>query len=366
MDGFDPEWIYCGNLHTATYNNLPPGKYIFHVKGSNSAGAWNETVISYPITILPPWWQTWWARTFAVLAVCFGIFFFIQFRTRSLRRQRAELEEKVEERTAELKSSQQQLIQQEKLASLGQLTAGIAHELKNPLNFVTNFAELSVGLVDEIKSANTDQDRKEILGDLEVNLSKINEHGKRADGIVQNMLEHARLGAGSRDLIHTNLNALCDECFDLVYESAKARNQNFRCIIEKQFDPLLPKIKIMPQEISRVVISLLNNSFYSVREKDMVLQNQVGVEFVPKVSMKTALNGEGVCISVTDNGNGIPADVIEKIFQPFFTTKPTGQGTGLGLSISYDIVKAHAGDIRVNSDPGSGTIFTIKLPKGNL
>ena len=362
MEGFDPDWIYCGNLHTASYNNLPPGSYTFHVKGSNSAGAWNEKGLSYPVTILPPWWQTWWARTIAVLLLAFGIFFFIQMRTRSLRLQRAELEEKVEERTAALKSSQQQLIQQEKLASLGQLTAGVAHELKNPLNFVTNFAELSVGLVDEMKQAKSDEDRSEILGDLEINLSKINEHGKRADGIVQSMLQHARSGTGTAELRLTNINSLCDECFDLAYESAKARSQNFRCVTEKQFDPAVPRINVMPQEISRVVISMLNNSFYAIRERSISMRAD-DIEYIPKVSLKTQLLSDTVCISVTDNGNGIPAAVVEKIFQPFFTTKPTGQGTGLGLSISYDIIKAHGGEIKVNTEAGSGTTFTIVLPK---
>jgi signal transduction histidine kinase/ligand-binding sensor domain-containing protein len=361
MENFDPGWIYCGNQHTAVYNNLPPGSYVFHVKGSSSAGAWNEKGISYPITILPPWWQTWWARGAGFALLVLGIFFFIQVRTRSLRIQRAELEQKVDERTAALKSSQQQLIQQEKLASLGQLTAGVAHELKNPLNFVTNFAELSVGLVDEMKRAPTAEDRAEILDDLEINLSKINEHGKRADGIVQSMLQHARTGPGTREMRLTNLNALCDECFDLAYESAKARSQNFRCVIEKQLDDAIPKVNIMPQEISRVIISLLNNSFYAVREKSLAAHNSEA-GYTPKVSLVTQLIQDKVAIAVTDNGNGIPDNILEKIFQPFFTTKPTGQGTGLGLSISYDIVKAHGGEVKVQSGAQTGTTFTVLLP----
>jgi len=361
MDSFDPDWIYCGNQHIATYNNLPPGDYVFHVKGSNSAGVWNEKGISYAIHILPPWWQTWWARTLFVIVLSLSIFFFIRFRTRSLRMQRAELEGKVKERTAALVSSQQQLVQQEKLASLGQLTAGIAHELKNPLNFVTNFAELSVGLVDEMKTASDESDRAEILSDLEINLSKINEHGKRADGIVQSMLQHARSGLGAGESRLSNLNALCDECFDLAFESAKARSQNFRCSIEKQFDPAIPKINLVPQEISRVVISLLHNSFYAVREKEAAMRT-VSEEYTPKVALITQLLNDKVSIAVSDNGSGIPDAVIEKIFQPFFTTKPTGQGTGLGLSISYDIVKAHKGEIHVKTSPEAGTTFTVILP----
>jgi signal transduction histidine kinase/ligand-binding sensor domain-containing protein len=362
MENFDPDWIYCGNIHTAVYNNLPPGNYIFHVKGTNSAGAWNDKGISYPLSILPPWWQTWWARSLAVLFIFLIVFFFIRFRTQSLRRQRAELEIRVEERTTALKSSQQQLIRQEKLASLGQLTAGIAHELKNPLNFVTNFADLSVGLVEEMKIAKTDEDRNEILSDLEINLSKINEHGRRADGIVAGMLQHARTGTGANELRLTNINSLCEESFDLAYESAKARSQHFRCIIEKQFDPAIPKINVMPQEISRVLISMFNNSFYAVREKGIALRTTEN-EFTPKVTLMTTLQTDSVSLAVTDNGNGIPDAVIEKIFQPFFTTKPTGQGTGLGLSISYDIVKAHGGEIKVESDPLIGTTFTVVLPR---
>lgn len=361
MENFDPDWIYCGNAHTASYNNLPPGSYVFTVKGSNSGGAWNTKGVSFPITILPPWWQTWWARVIAVIFLSFCIYFFIQLRTKSLRDQRRDLEEKVEERTAELKSSQQQLIQQEKLASLGQITAGIAHELKNPLNFVTNFADLSVGLIDEMKHVQSEEDRNEILGDLEVNLSKINEHGKRADGIVQSMLQHTRSGSAATELRPTNINSLADECFDLAFESVKARSQNFRCQVDKQLDPSLPKISVMPQEISRALISILNNAFYAAREKSVALRTS-DQEFVPKVSLVTRLLPGTVSISISDNGSGIPDSVREKIFQPFFTTKPTGQGTGLGLSICYDIIKAHNGEIKVDTSPSSGTTFTILLP----
>lgn len=263
-----------------------------------------------------------------------------------------ELEEKnkeLEHAMVNLKKSQQQLIQSEKLASLGQMSAGIAHEIQNPLNFVNNFSQFSVVLVDEILASKTDEDRLEIGNDLRTNLEKIFHHGKRADSIVRNMLEHSRTSAGERQL--TDMNALCDEYFNLTYQGMRGNDPNFNCSIERELDPNLQKIELVSQEISRVLVNIFNNAFYAVR-------NRTGA----KVSLKTTNQNGQLLILVKDNGIGIADSILEKIFEPFFTTKPTGEGTGLGLSLSYDIIKSNGGEIKVESKEGFGTTFIISLP----
>jgi len=256
----------------------------------------------------------------------------------------------------DLKTTQSQLIQSEKMASLGELTAGIAHEIQNPLNFVNNFSEVSHELIDEM---NTELDKGEISdaklisADLKQNLEKIIHHGKRADAIVKGMLQHSRISSGQKE--PTDINALCDEYLRLSYHGLRAKDKTFNAEIKTEFDNNIGKIDIVPEDIGRVVLNLINNAFYAVSEK--AKQNVQGYE--PNVTVSTKkLNGK-VEISVKDNGNGIPDSIKEKIFQPFFTTKPTGQGTGLGLSLSYDIVKAHSAKIEVESHPGEGTVFTI-------
>ncbi|HKR04608.1 MAG TPA: tetratricopeptide repeat protein, partial [Bacteroidia bacterium] len=234
----------------------------------------------------------------------------------------------------QLRDTQQQLIQAEKLASLGGLTAGIAHEIQNPLNFVNNFSDVSVELVEEIRQTKNEEEKNKIFKDLEDNLSKISFHGKRADSIVQNMLQHSRSGTGEKQL--TDINKLCDEFAGLAYHGIKAANPGFNCEIIKSFDKNLPRVNLISQDISRVILNLLNNAFYAVKEK-----SQKSPDFKPSVHLITSSLHHFITIKIKDNGKGISEQDRKKIFEPFFTTKPTGEGTGLGLSISYDIIKSH-------------------------
>ena len=263
-----------------------------------------------------------------------------------------------------LKSTQAQLIQSEKMASLGELTAGIAHEIQNPLNFVNNFSEVNkellVEMKDEIEKGNYEE-VKAIADDVKQNLDKINHHGKRADAIVKGMLQHSRSSSGVKE--PTDINALCNEYLRLSYHGLRAKDKNFNATMKTDFDNSIGNINIIPQDIERVVLNLLTNAFYAVDEKKKL--NIPGYE--PTVTVSTRLlnppsGGRGAEIRVSDNGNGIPQKVLDKIFQPFFTTKPTGQGTGLGLSLSYDIVKAHGGEIKVDTKEGDGSVFILNLP----
>jgi two-component system, NtrC family, sensor kinase len=270
--------------------------------------------------------------------------------------------EKVESAYDQLKSTQAQLIQSEKMASLGELTAGIAHEIKNPLNFVNNFSEVCTELIDEMKVELEGGNQKfalEIAGDIKQNLEKINLHGKRADAIVQGMLEHSRTSIGEK--VETDINGLASEYLRLSYQGLKAKDSNARIDLLVNLDPNLPSVKVIPQNLVRVLLNLFNNAFYAVRENE----SRSGMEnYIPTVSLSTKRMGENVVISVSDNGPGIPDNIKGKIFQPFFTTKPTGQGTGLGLSLSYDIIKSHGGEIKVDTKEGQGTEFSITLPLG--
>jgi signal transduction histidine kinase len=245
------------------------------------------------------------------------------------------------------------------MASLGELTAGIAHEIQNPLNFVNNFSDVNTELVDELKAelatGNT-QLATEIADNIKDNEQKINHHGKRADAIVKGMLQHSRSSSGQKE--PTDINALSEEYLRLAYHGLKAKDNSFNAITKTDFDNSVGKINIIPQDIGRVVLNLINNAFYAVDEK----KKKAGNDYEPTVSVSTKRNNGKVEISVKDNGNGIPQKVLDKIFQPFFTTKPTGQGTGLGLSLSYDIVKAHGGEIKVNTIENEQTEFIITLP----
>jgi signal transduction histidine kinase len=279
--------------------------------------------------------------------------------------------QKIEQAYGELKSTQSQLIQSEKMASLGELTAGIAHEIQNPLNFVNNFSDVNKELLaemnGEIEKGNYDE-VKIIAKDVTANEEKINHHGKRADAIVKNMLQHSR--SNSRAKEQTDINALADEYLRLSYHGLRAKDKSFNATMKTDFDESIGKINIIPQDIGRVVLNLINNAFYAVDEKKKLNLN--GYEPTVLVSTKK-INarpddpvGLGkVEIRVKDNGNGIPQKVLDKIFQPFFTTKPTGQGTGLGLSLSYDIVKAHGGEIQVTTKENEGSDFRILLPLNN-
>jgi len=282
-------------------------------------------------------------------------------------RQKLKTNKILETTLANLKSTQSQLIQSEKMASLGELTAGIAHEIQNPLNFVNNFSEVSNELISEIQdirrksqdsSSNTEEE--ELLNDIASNLEKISHHGKRADAIVKGMLQHSRSSSGVKE--PTDINALCDEYLRLAYHGYRAKDKSFNAKFETDFDPSLPKINVVPQDIGRVVLNLINNAFYACTSS---FKNQHSSFVIPKdphVTVSTKNLGDKIHIMVKDNGTGIPESIKEKIFQPFFTTKPTGQGTGLGLSLSYDIVKAHGGGLEVETREGEGSTFTIKLP----
>ncbi|HMK19579.1 MAG TPA: ATP-binding protein [Chitinophagaceae bacterium] len=267
--------------------------------------------------------------------------------------------EEIQRTLTELKSTQAQLIQSEKMASLGELTAGIAHEIQNPLNFVNNFSEVNDELLKELATeadkGNLDE-VKAIAKDITFNSEKINHHGKRADAIVKGMLQHSRSNSGQKE--PTDINALADEYLRLAYHGLRAKDKSFNAITKTDFDSKIGKINIMPQDIGRVILNLINNAFYAVDEK----KKQTDEGYEPTVSVSTKKANGRVEIKVADNGNGIPQNVLDKIFQPFFTTKPTGQGTGLGLSLSYDIVKAHGGELKVETKEGEGTEFIIILP----
>jgi signal transduction histidine kinase/ligand-binding sensor domain-containing protein len=379
LENYDKNWSAPSKERKVSYTNLSPGTYIFRVKASNADGVWKEEGISLTITILPPWWLTWWAYILYALMFLGALRTFSLWRERKLRQEKEQLQHKVEERTSELKqsledlkSTQSQLIQSEKMASLGELTAGIAHEIQNPLNFVNNFSDVSNELIKEMKEEFKKGDVEEgfaIADDIEQNLEKINHHGKRASDIVKGMLEHSRKSTGEKEL--TDINALCDEYLRLAYHGLKAKDNNFNATMETHFDSNLPKIDIIPQDIGRVLLNLVNNAFYAVNERANLLNlekqsgdaNLTDLAYNPTVSITTQLTADNqLLIAIKDNGSGIPNSIKDKIFQPFFTTKPTGQGTGLGLSLSYDIVKAHGGELNVETKEGEGSEFIVRLP----
>jgi len=294
-------------------------------------------------------------------------------RNKFISAQKEKLELIVEERTAEitkqkdelmdafteLKNTQSQLIQSEKMASLGELTAGIAHEIQNPLNFVNNFSEVSNELIDEMiqEIKNNDlEEVKTIAADVKQNLDKINHHGKRADAIVKGMLQHSRSSTGQKEF--TDINALTDEFLRLAYHGLRAKDKSFNAKFETKFDTSVGQVNIVAQDIGRVILNLINNAFYAVNDRKM--QGQEGYE--PSVIAGTKKLGDHLEITIADNGMGIPSEIKDKIFQPFFTTKSSGQGTGLGLSLSYDIVKAHGGELKVETKEGEGSQFIIILP----
>jgi len=259
-----------------------------------------------------------------------------------------------------LQQTQAQLIQSEKMASLGELTAGIAHEIQNPLNFVNNFSEVNIELVDEMELELNSGDKDEaisIAADIKANLEKIRHHGKRADGIVKGMLQHSRSGSTTKEM--TDINALADEYLRLAYHGLRAKDKSFNADMVTNFDPKLPQIAILPQEIGRVLLNLYTNAFYAIQHKEQM----AGINYKPTVEVSTSAQKGNVIIKVKDNGMGMPEHIKEKIMQPFFTTKPTGEGTGLGLSMSYDIiVKGHEGEISVDTKENDYTVFTISLP----
>lgn len=342
---------------------------------ANSDGIWNEKGATLGFELKPYFYQTKLFLAIAILVFLTTGPSIYYWRVRSLKQREANLESLVNKRTEELqrtltnlKDAQHQLVLSEKMASLGQLTAGIAHEIKNPLNFITNFAVLSKELAHELRQelsheknrvdAKRAEEITEIIDNLEQNVNKIDEHGKRADSIVRGMLLHSRGKAGERQ--DTDLNALLSEYTNLAYHGMRAQDQSFNIKIETDFDPTIGKVSIVPQDLSRAFLNIVNNACYAANDKRRSATNG----FSPTVSVRAKNLGGKVEIRIRDNGNGIPKDVIDKIFNPFFTTKPAGVGTGLGLSITYDIIREeHKGEITVNTQPGEFTEFVIVIPK---
>lgn len=367
LEGFDQEWVDWNDNRFKEYTNLAPGTYTFHVRAMAHTGRISEEAV-YSFVVLAPWYATWWAYLIYVLLIGGIISALLRWRSQKLIAENLILEERVNERTAaleksitDLKSTQAQLIQSEKMASLGELTAGIAHEIQNPLNFVNNFSELGVELIDEMTEEIENGDMEEvkaIASDLKENLSKIHHHGKRAGSIVRGMLAHSRKSSSEKE--HTDINALVDECLRLSFHGLRAKDKSFSADFKSDLDPALPKIEVVSQDIGRVILNLINNAFYAVNER----AKKGETDYKPSISVSTNLleDGKGIRISVSDNGLGIPESIKGKIFQPFFTTKPTGEGTGLGLSLSYDILKAHGGELKVDSEVSEGTTFHILLP----
>ncbi len=407
LEGLEDEWRDLGLERRAVYTGLDPGRYTLRVKAASADGIWTEEPLAISVHVAPPWWRTVWA--YAFYALIFGGLVFVadrfqrrrllreesakaERREAELRAEMAEAEAKVlkienERKAAELEqahalekaysaleeshrhltTTQGQLIQAEKLASLGQLTAGIAHEIKNPLNFVNNFAELSVDLADELtEELMADPERtvaealpelNELIGDLKENARRIHHHGQRADKIVHAMLQHSRGGAAERSAV--DINDFVEEYANLAFHGQRARDIDFNVDMAYDFDPEAGEVELIPQEIGRVLINLMGNAFYAVHEAS----KSRGDGFKPTVSVSTKRSVNAVEIRVADNGVGIPDNVRQKIFEPFFTTKPSGQGTGLGLSLSYEIITlGHSGTMRVESQEGLGAEFVIGLP----
>ena len=383
LENYDKDWHNSGTEERIQYFNLPHGKYILRIKTANTSnGEWTEKNIA--IIISPPWWSTWWAYCIYGLCLLAGIFFTDRIRRKVvIERERAKIKERelaqakeIEKAYNELKVTQSQLIQSEKMASLGELTAGIAHEIQNPLNFVNNFSEVNIELTAELKtglndSAISDEKKNnliDIVDDIAKNQEKINHHGKRADAIVKGMLQHSRSSNGIKE--PTNINVLADEYLRLSYHGLRAKDKLFNATLKTDFDKSIGNINVIPQDIGRVLLNLFNNAFYAVNEKlraENLKPKTESKAYEPVVTVTTrrlnSPSGDGgkIEISVKDNAAGIPPKIVDKIFQPFFTTKPTGQGTGLGLSLSYDIVKAHGGQIKVETKEGEGSQFTIQL-----
>ncbi len=340
--------------------------------------------------VLVKYWKELFLALALVISLCFAAFYFrrltqrltqtrnqlhdelaermrtqkaLQIASEEVQKKNQELEKNLEK----IKTMQDQIIMQEKMASLGSLTAGIAHEIKNPLNFVINFSELTADLVDEIKEELEDHKEKfdgkewdyinEILGDLASNAAKINEHGKRSDSIVRNMLDHSRGNAG--ELHETSMNTFVDEYVKLGYHGMRASDPDFNVTINTDYDPGVGTLEVIPQDLSRVILNIVNNACYAVKEK---LKSQ-GAGYEPTIWVETQKQGDGIVLSIKDNGTGMPKETREKVFTPFFTTKPAGSGTGLGLSMSYDIVvQGHKGTFEVESEEGQSTCFIVGLP----
>lgn len=381
LEGFDARGTEWTAEFKRAYTNLPSGTYAFAVWGKDYAGNVSGPVrISFSVRPAP--WRTWWAFGLYIISALALVAGYIRIKTKAHERTVRVLDELVKHRTRQvedknlkleqtlhqLQETQNQLVTQEKLASLGSLTAGIAHEIKNPLNFVNNFAGLMVDLSKELQEEIQNQKDKldaesyhfieEILGDIRQNSEKVREHGKRADSIVRSMLLHSRGKSGERQ--PTDVNTLLQEYVNLAYHGLRARDTTFNVTIESDYDPSVGLVDAVPQELSRVFLNIIHNACYSVQQK----KKDLGEKFVPTLSISTRNLGDRLEIHIKDNGKGISAETQSKIFDPFFTTKPAGEGTGLGLSLSFEIiVQQHKGEIKVNTEEGEFAEFIIVLPR---
>ncbi|NGP75613.1 GHKL domain-containing protein [Balneolaceae bacterium YR4-1] len=387
LEPYDSDWVNARTQQSARYSRVPPGEYRFRVRTIDDRGRVSPEEAALGVTILPPWWRTWWAYGLYALIFAAGVFSVDRFQRNRLiakERERArdrELEQekkhshqleqaysKLEDSLQKLTAAQDQLVQQEKLASLGQLTAGIAHEIKTPLNFVNNFSDLSVDLIEEARlelknengNADSVKDTLAILDDVETNLRKIHEHGSRADGIVKSMLEHSRGGDGKME--PTPVNPLIKEYVNLAYHGMCAGKNPIDVDIQLDMDDSVGEVEMNAEDFSRVIVNLCNNAFDAMREKILDKHSESTDSYKPRLTVRTQNTGREVAISIEDNGPGIPEEVKDKIMQPFFTTKKGTAGTGLGLSITNDIIKAHGGSLDVESEPGK-TVFTITLSR---
>lgn len=387
LTGYNDEWTEVGMQRTVFLANLPPGNYTFQVQAAQRSGSFSNTTAEIDIAVLPPWWRTVPAYLFFMLLFAAGVFTVDRVqRRRVIRREREMAREKelvqakeIEKAYEHLKAAQDQLVQQEKLASLGQLTAGIAHEIKNPLNFVNNFSEVSREMIHELReeineflsefenkskgSSTTVKQEKsaelilELLDEIESNQNKIHEHGTRADSIVKSMLQHSRGGTGK--MIPTDLNALIKEYVNLAFHGMRAAKEPINVDIDLQLDESISEIPLISEDFSRVILNLSNNAFDAMRERLSAVSDQQSV-YQPKLTVRTKSTNGNILIEIEDNGPGISEEIKDKILQPFFTTKKGTAGTGLGLSITHDIVKAHGGTLEINSREGI-TIFSITL-----
>lgn len=365
MDEMDNDWSTWKLDNTAHYSHLHPGNYTLKVRAMDHKGTQSE-IVTYKFEIRNPWWFSWWMKAVYLLVfMCITYLIHINQKNKTIKNERLKSQSKeleqakeIQKAYSELQATQKQLIQSEKMASLGELTAGIAHEIQNPLNFVNNFSELNKELlkelIDEIDNGNFDE-VKIIAQDVIINEEKIHNHGKRADNIVKGMLMHSRTNNGKKEL--TDINNLCSEYLSLVYHGLRAKDKAFNTAIETDLDPDLPKVELVPQEIGRVILNIATNALHTVNDKSKTHHT----DYHPLVRVTTKKEKNSVVISIIDNGMGIPESIKNKIFQPFFTTKPSGQGTGLGLSMAYDIIKAHQGTLIVESTEGKGSAFIISL-----
>jgi len=390
LENYDKGWRPPSDGQEVHYFNVPPGQYVFRVRAYGANSRFDEK--SVLVTIAPPWWNTWWAYALYVICLGLAIFFMDRIGRRMvIQKERSKAKERelrqakeIEKAYHKLKVTQTQLIHSEKMASFGELTAGIAHEIQNPLNFVNNFADISKELVadlklqkSKIKSGEADeQEMDDLMDDIDQNLQKISEHGRRADGIVKSMLLHSKRSSGQKE--PADIGALADQYFKLAYHHVRASDKDLTVAMETDIPQDLPMVEMVAQDIGRALLNLCNNAFQAVVDRKK--KGEAGYEPCVKVTIRTFpssekpntraidepedMNGdqEWVRIVIRDNGVGVPESIRTKIFQPFFTTRPAGQGMGLGLSLSYDIIKAHQGTLNVEAKEGEYAAFIIELP----